>query len=331
MTELEELFGFLRRPEAQDDKYRVFSVHPIPDAPAQFVARTEAYHPAILVEMGQGHMSRAPIALEHLRVTFNVECRLSLGDDQRQARMTVVECLSEDEEVRRYFLVVAGRVLKRLGADATADQIGSAIDALASLFQRLSRSPAKDAQGLFGELVVIDQAAEPIVLVEGWRADPEEHFDFAWTGLRLEVKTNSTRQRRHRFSLEQCSPPRGTDGVLVSLFVEKCGGGLSLDSLVLRIEGRIATRPDLVIKLHDCVAASLGLGLVRGLGRRFDERLARGSIRFYDLTEIPAVRGGLPNGVSGVSFISDLGGMMPEDVQGARTRFPSLCGLFANW
>lgn len=39
---------------------------------------------------------------------------------------------------------------------------------------------------------------------------------------------------------------------------------------------------------------------------RFDDRLARSSLQFYDLTTVPAVRGGVPPEVSKIHFRSDL-------------------------
>ena len=42
------------------------------------------------------------------------------------------------------------------------------------------------------------------------------------------------------------------------------------------------------------------------MGARFDDRLARASLRFYDLAMVPAIRDGVPPEVSGVHFRSDL-------------------------
>lgn len=329
MTNLASLFASLPLPSsARTAAERTFSVCPVPGRVGQLVARSADDHPTILVETSA--TSRAPIMLQNLRATFSVRCSLVLADHRRDTLAAVIECLTDDANLRRYFLMVAGHVLEGLGPSPRAQDIVHAIDTLASLFQRLTRPPTKDAQGLFGELIVIDLATEPSRLLEGWHVDPLERFDFVVGGLRLEVKTSRSRQRRHQFSLEQCMPPHNTIGVLASAFIESAGGGLSLEALAARTEARLAGRPELVIKLHAVLAETLGLGLLQGLAQRFDEHLARARIAFYDLSEIPAIRGPLPVEISGVRFTSEFGRLPALNLREAARRFAPVREAFLS-
>ncbi len=328
MIDLEHLYNTLPLPPHSADNERVFSIAPFPGRPDQLIGRTLDDRPAILIEMVPDKRVHAPILLQHLRVTFNVRCRFSLNNKSQDVLATVIECLAEDRELRRYFLIVAARIFEQLELQASTDQIVAAIDALASLFQRLSHPSIKGPQGLFGELIVIDLATNPIRLMEAWRADQFEHFDFALNRLRLEVKTSSLRQRRHQFSMEQCIPPEGTEGILGSVFVERSGGGLALDELILRIEKHLTARPDLVVKLHSVVAGSLGATLPQVLAHRFDEHLARASVVFYDLATIPAIRGPVPNEVSDVRFTVELGAMAAMSARVAGQYYDSFRQVF---
>jgi hypothetical protein len=174
-------------------------------------------------------------------------------------------------------------------------------------------------------LLVIGTAANAATLLDAWHTDPLDRFDFTFANSRLEVKTNANRQRRHEFSLEQCNPPLDISATVASLFVETAGGGgLSLNALVQRIEARLSSRPELIVKLHSVLADTLGTGLLEGLNQRFDEQLVLSSLVFYDLSTIPAVRNPLPPEVTAVRFRSDIGLVAPIGVQQAACLTPGL-------
>jgi hypothetical protein len=223
----------------------------------------------------------------------------------------VVECLANDPQLCQYFLTITGHLLDELGPTASAGEVADAIDALVTLFQHLARPPRRETQGLFGELVIIEAAGDPVAMLSAWHADPFDRFDFVFGSSRLEVKTNADRRRSHDLSFEQCNPPPATTATLASLFVETSGGGLSLESLIFRVEARLTRHPSSILKLHAVVSDALGVALPSALGQRFDEQLAFSSVAFYDLTMVPAVRGLLPSEISAVRFRSDISGLEP--------------------
>lgn len=107
------------------------------------------------------------------------------------------------------------------------------------------------------------------------------------------------RVRAHTFSYEQCNPPPGTIAIVASLFVERASGGISLRSLILEIEESVSAHNDLVLKLHEVVAATLGTSLNEALSVRFDTKLPGSSLRLYSLNDVPAIRGPLPPRIIG--------------------------------
>ena len=323
MTALGELYALLSEPAWQESAtVRIFSVLPVDRRPGYFVGRGVNDNPALLIEI-RGR-TRAPISLKNLLVTFNTHCAVNVDREQRDTHAVVIECLAADPGLRNYFLMIANHLLDRLGDAPTTDEVAAAIDALVSLFQKLSRSPRRETQGVFGELLVIGTASHPATLLDAWHVDPLDRFDFTFATSRLEVKTNANRQRRHEFSHEQCTPPGDISATVASLFVETAGGGLSLSALVERIEACLGSKPELILKLHSVLADTLGTGLVVGLGQRFDEELALSSLAFYDLSTIPAVRGPLPPEVTAVRFRSDISLVTPIDVQQAGHLTPGL-------
>lgn len=80
---------------------------------------------------------------------------------------------------------------------------------------------------------------------------------------------------------------------------------MSLQELVRQVERRLASHGELVLKVEEIVAETLGEALPTALGMRFDERLAKASLQLYDLAVVPAVRDGFPVEVTQVRFRSD--------------------------
>jgi hypothetical protein len=296
-------------------------VRPIEKLLGYFVGRAENDNPALLIEIDG--KARAPIILQNILVTFNASCSLSLDAEQWETEAVVIECLSSEPSLREYFLVISGHLVDRLGSAPTADDVALAVDVLVALFQRLSRPPRRETQGLFGELIVIDAGSDPASLLDGWHVDPLDRFDFTFGRMRLEVKTSANRQRCHDFTFEQCAPSAETNAVLASLFVETAGGGLSLGALMSRLQARISSRPELIVKLHTVVADALGSALTQGLTQRFDEQLAISTLAFYDLSAIPAVRGPLPSEITAVRFRSYIGDTNPLARKEIHTLLPA--------
>jgi hypothetical protein len=149
-------------------------------------------------------------------------------------------------------------------------------------------------------------------------------FDFNAGSVRIDVKTAAGRQRIHTFSYDQCNPPSGTTAIVASLFVEQIAGGISLREIIRETEELIATNTELVLKLQETVADTLGRSLHEALKVCFDRRLSASSLQFYDLRSIPAVRIEPPSGVSDIHFRSDLSGSPQANLGKLIERDPSL-------
>lgn len=161
-------------------------------------------------------------------------------------------------------------------------------------------------------------------MLAAWRSKYSSRFDFSSGDIRLDVKTASGRVRAHTFSHDQCNPPPGTVALVASLFVERSASGLSLQELIRSIEAVAGNDSDLVMKLHDLVAETLGNALQEALCTQFDAKLAASSLHFYDLRGIPAIRGDPPAAVSDIHFRSDLSGTPFIDPEALIEREPAL-------
>jgi len=305
---LESIFDLLVAPFDEAPERPVYAALPIPGYRSYLMGKDCDGHACLLIATAgaEGRLT-PPIRLEKLDVQFALKCHLKRGTEAEQAGIfTAVRCRTLDRETVRYFLSVCDAIIGMMGDGPALRDVSTAVHRVAAIFQKIQNLPARTLNGLFGELYVICQSASPATALAAWRVDETARFDFSLGNLRLDVKTASGRVRAHGFSYEQCNPPPGTVAVVASMFVERVSIGLTLRVLLEQIEESASTFPDLIMKLHEVVAATLGTSLGEALGIAIDPKLAESSLRFYSLAEIPGIRSPLPIGVSDVHFRSDI-------------------------
>ena len=283
-----------------------FTVRSIPGYERHYVGWSSAGQPSILLGSPSGAFY-APVRLALLEARFGNLHRIHpVGGEEREELLSVITCTSHDSQAQAYFLRVCETILRIVGPNPSLYAIVQVVQRLIELFRHLSRPASRSLNGLLGELFLIAASRDVCASVAAWRSTDMDRFDFSTGNVRLDVKASGERLRVHHLSAEQCQPPVGTVGLLASLFIEGSGGGQSLRELVTKIEAALVGNDCLILKVQETVAETLGESLPTAMGARFDDRLALASLRFYDLAMVPAIRDGVPPGVSGVHFRSDL-------------------------
>ena len=309
-----------------------YTVMQVPGHSNYFVGKdTESLACFLVSTSDQAGRPHPPIRLESLDAQFELRCHLRQASEPgREGIFTVIRCRDGDSETTRYFLSICDTILCVLGDEPTRIQIASAVNRLAAIFQKVRQPAMRPLKGLFGELYLLLRSANAAKALAAWRADANARFDFSDGDVRLDVKAAGGRSRLHTFSYDQCNPPSGTVAVVASLCAEQISGGASLHSIINQIKTRVSAHADLVFKLHETVAATLGASLKDGLSRCFDIRLAESSLQFFNLEDVPAIRGPLPAGVSDVHFRSDLSALSPVSIEALIDRDPVFWDLLPN-
>lgn len=297
----------LSPPSEMKDK-PIYAVLEVIGYRSYLIGKDQDGYACLLVEttVGGGRPT-SPIRLENLDVQFELKCHLNRGNEPEESgTFTVIRCRTLDRETVRYFLSICDTIIGMLGDRPKLQDVSASVHRLAAIFQKIQSAPVRSLNGLFGELYIIQHSGSPVSTMAAWRIDEGARFDFSVGDLRLDVKTAAGRVRAHEFSFDQCNPPPGTIAVVASMFIERAPMGLTLHSLIELIEEEVSAYPELVLKLHDVIAATLGNTLGEAMRVAIDTKLTESSLRFYCLEEIPAIRGILPAGVSDVHFRSDL-------------------------
>ena len=269
--------------------------------------------PALLIQTASGGITPAHIRLSGISASFGVRCNIAIdGMPSLEQSISIIECTAP-EEAQAIFSEIGGTFLRVLGERPTMIQTAAAVNRIAAIFASLTKPSRQSVTGLIGELMLLSLASNVSAAIACWRTNQTDHFDFAAVDARVECKASSSGMRLHSLSWEQCNPPPGS-ALVASLFVDSAGGGTSVRELLDRIEGR--TTVDAAIRLRETVAATMGASLRSSLDARFDEALCRASLQWFDLRAVPAIRGELPDGITGLRFTSNFGFAVPIQPSG---------------
>jgi len=293
------------------------------------IARNTEGGPAFLVRVesiGGSNISPS-IDLENIRILVNIDCKVTYpAGHQENGRFVIVNCISQDSLIHEYFIGVVSSVITQIGRKPSADDVLKAIKYVKELFAALLEPPKKSVQGLWAELLLLSIVAKPREMIAGWHCDPSDRYDFASGADRLEVKSSGTSMRRHYFSFEQLNPPGESRVVIASVSVQKSGGGKSVGDLVATISERLGGDLGLISDLNVTVAKTLGRAVRNANDSRFDEQLAKESLRYYNAEDIPCIGRTIPAEISEIKFAADISGVGSV----SKRRLVEMGGMFGN-
>lgn len=324
---LTSTFHHLEKPSApsvrdNEDIGVHFNAVPAPGHPTHRIGKDESGRASLLISVSSQQKSPSPLRLEHLVVRHDVPCRVTNGGGpNREENFTVITCVTPS--YAPYFLRVGSPVLEELGADPTSEDVVQVVNALANLFDSFSGSRSGSLRGIWAELLVIANSGNPRLLVDAWHSTPQDRYDFNRAQQRLEVKSTSAEQPKHRFSMDQLMPPQGVDALIASLRVERAGEGLSLENLLEHVQGQLA-EPERAFKVERIIAETLGSNSESAMRTSFDVEVALGSLQFFSVDEIPSPPQDLPPEVSNLRFTADLStcsDLDPKEVRRASGMF----------
>ena len=323
-TDLITMFDSLKSPGPDPEEIH-FSANPLPNRRHDFLAKGRDGQPALLISACGATEVRPPsIGLQHLMVDHGLECRVRQETGAAiTGTFSVVRCVDADRLLQGYFLRALVPVIDSLPAAPSYSDIARPVNALAELFRRLALPARKPIQGLWAELCMIAISRDPNALIAAWHATPEDRYDFSAASERIEVKSSSGSVRVHHFSFEQLNPPECVRILVASVFANEAGNGTSVFDLVDKIRYRVNHEAQLVERVDQIVAATLGSSWRHAGNVRFDFEEATSSLRYYEPSKIPSIRGPIPNGVSMVRYQSDLTAANPT----ALSSIPPSCQL----
>ena len=310
------MFDNLKTPKKQIDGVELFNCNRIPGFANCHLGKDVKGQPVIILSVkNDGPASTQSILLENLRVEHGIHCKISppIGPEF-SGRFSILHCTSSDRDLHIYFLQIMNVILKYINDDSPANELSIAINKLARLFHALSKPASQTTQGLWAELYLIVQSRNPRIMIESWHTEATEIYDFNYGNQCVEVKCSSKRMRQHFFSYEQVYPPLGSSVLVASLFVEPTANGTTLGELWDKARDFALSEPDLRIKIENVCLDALGSTWINAREKAYDLELARHSISFFNIDDIPRISKRNPKGVSEIRFRSDLSHVNPINI-----------------
>ena len=324
---LVNLFTRIQPPDVLGHDTNRYMAIPIASSRTYRLGKDSTGSPALLIKLPPDQATNAsPIRLQHLYVVHDMHCVIHHGHGTESGRFSVLSCIEANRATENYFLRIVDALLPGLGERPDAHSINKAVDSLVELFQALSTPPIKTVRGLWAELFLLAESQNPQKLFDAWHTVPDDLYDFNEGNHRIEVKSTRGEVRRHHFSLRQLLPPEGATLAIVSVIVNRAGGGTTINDLIDELRPLLSGSPDRIFHMYKVVSLTLGDKWHEAELEMFDRPTARQSLAFFGPAEVPMVCPDLPAGVSNVHFSSDLTGKTPFSKKEVR----ALGGLIAS-
>jgi len=300
--------AFLEIGIPQTENLKLFNATALSDFPFAKIGINYLGFPVILIssKFDQIHLSQKNIKLKYIELTHNLECKVSENGKSKIDNYSVIIFKSNEETLQNYFLGIAHSLLNSLSKKPTQKEVYETFKNFVEIFRSLTEMPTKTIQGLWAELIVIEQSKNPETLINYWHNIPEEKFDFNADSEKIEVKSSSNLERVHIFTAEQLNPRNDSQVLIASIFTKQISNGISILDLIDKINNRI-TENELIEKVFRIVSKTLGNTFEQTTKIKYDYDLAKNSLRFYRHQDISKVeRISIPERVSEVKFKSDL-------------------------
>lgn len=140
----------------------------------------------------------------NLRLRHGLRLRLRTNDDL--STYSVLECVSDDESIRDWFLRLVPSLHAKLAEATQLESVQDLVENIAELFRLIDRDAHRSLTGLWGELALIAASDDPAAAVSAWHVSGESTHDFSSLGFHVEVKASEVAvditSRRRSFSPE---------------------------------------------------------------------------------------------------------------------------------
>lgn len=242
-----------------------------------------------------------------ISVLFNRDCSLILDNGKTvENKYSLIILHSDDYDMQQYFLNVVALLFQKLPQDPSQKELVDEINKLILLFSASAKPAMKTIQGLWAEMLIIEQSNNPEYLIRSWHSSPNSKYDFNDGRNKLEVKSTNQTKRIHSFSYEQTIPNPNSKLLIASIKVIETGIGKSILDLRDNICKRVLDL-DLQYKVNEMILSSLGSDFSNISDLFFDYQYAIDETVFIDSEKIPTIPlSSIPSELSNIKFSCDL-------------------------
>lgn len=283
-----------------------FGVRTLPFSNLVLLGISPESNPIFLIEKEFKNNTK-DFKLALISVLFNRDCSLILDNGKTvEKKYSLIILHSDDFDMQQYFLNVVALLFQKLPQDPSQKELIDEINKLILLFSASAKPAMKTIQGLWAEMLVIEQSTNPEYLIRSWHASPNSKYDFNDGQNKMEVKSTSQTKRIHSFSYEQTIPNPNSKLLIASIKVIETGVGKSIVNLRDNICKRVSDL-NLQYKVNEMILSSLGSDFTNISDLYFDYQYAIDETSFFDSGNIPTIPlSTIPPELSNIKFSCDL-------------------------
>lgn len=303
MKSLFSIFTELSSKNIENDGYS--PVEKISYSDLFYIGVSEKRTPMVLINCNIDN-SPTDIELKYIEVLYNKHCKIIDNEEKSELTCTILKLNDESYDFQSYFLEVIDLILQRLPSNPTSSQINNEIIKIIKLFSCTTRPALKTIQGLWAEILVIEQSKDPDYLIRAWHSKSTSKYDFNDGEDKLEVKSTTNNSRIHTFSLEQLITNENSKLIIASVLTVQTGIGKNILDLRDSIFSRV-TNIDTQVLFDSIIFSTLGNEVDKCIDYIFDYQLAIDELKFYDSEIVPKIKKeDIPNEISNVKFQCNL-------------------------
>ncbi|OKZ38387.1 MAG: hypothetical protein BHV68_11295 [Bacteroidales bacterium 43_8] len=223
---------------------------------------------------------------ELLSVEYDMECTINeVSGNSILRKFAIITLRSSDKHLQSYFIEIFAMMLMKMPQQPSKQELSIEVERLVAIFSALSATPRKKIQGLWAELLVIERSLDPQTLINAWHSIPSSKYDFTLGRDKIEVKSTSSEERVHQFSLDQLNPSPSSRLLIASITVRESGQD----------------------RLYTIIAQTLGNDINKIDAVCFDYITASDTLAFYDYQMIPRIlKKDVPSNISEVRFVCNI-------------------------
>lgn len=309
MNNLLEVFNSLEPSEL--DQSMVYKTLTLSNFPNHRIGKNAKGKAVLFIAVQGPNLEFSDISLQNFSINFNATCKINT---ELIGIFTIITYTGNQGDLQTYFLNLCEQIITKIGNNPQQKEVYNEIYRLIELLKFANQAPQKSVQGLWAELLIIEQANDIRLLIQSWHAEPTEKYDFTYQTQHLEVKSTKNKKRVHHFSIEQLTPIKFHSVFIASVFVEHSSNGINIGELVDKITRKIPDQLNLQSVLHLIIAKTLGKSIFDAQKIKFNYETARQSIVYYDSVNIPKIDiSNIPKEMTDLHFKMDLTNVLQKD------------------
>lgn len=306
MIDLLKIFQRLR--EASSIDSNTVLVESIPGSLDHKIGVSNEGLPLFFITTKDTDNNAMDINLKLIQVEFQKDCELITNEgDITKGVYTIVSLKSTSKDMTKYFVNTVYYLINQLNLNPSFNQIKAELNNLVNLFRSLSRPSKKTIQGLWTELLFIQQGKNMEYLINSWHQTKNDRYDFNDGIDKIEIKGTGKNERIHRFSLSQLEEVKDALVIIGSTFTLETGKGLCANDLIESIKVKVKDA-GLMLKIYNVVSETMGEDLERIYDVYFDYKMALSKIQYFDVRDLPKISAeAISPAISNVKYDCNLG------------------------